>query len=231
MYTQISSSSLAIESFHAFTRKSNHESMLCPCLDIESSFSENRKIYRPLSTKDCLCRRDTDTIVEIRSFSRESAFILWNREGDIEITISVISLISFTTELDRHTIFDSLWYIDRFFDFFSNLARCMTMRTLLDDLLSFSMTRSTCSSLFHHTEYCLNSFANLSVSMTRMTLLCFSSFSTTVMTRSRSIKFYFATHSEDRILERYTESHLDIFTYIGSSPRPATSTTHTTTKK
>ncbi len=205
--------------------------MLCTCLDIKSSFSENREVYRPLSTEDCFCWRDTNTIVEICSFPLESTLILWNREGDIEITISVISLISFTSKLDRHTILDSLWYIDRFFDFFSDLSGCMTIRTLFENFFSFSMTCSTSSSLFHHTENCLNSFTHLSLSMTRMTLLCFSSFSTTVMTSGRSIEFYQTTHSEDRIFERYPESHLDIFTHIGSSPRPATSTTHTTTKK
>jgi hypothetical protein len=140
--------------------------------------------------------------VEIRSFSSESTLTLWYRECDIEITISIISLVSFSSELDRHTILDSLWDIDRFLDFLTEFAMTMTMSTFLDDFLTSSSTGSTWSSLFHHTEYGLYSFTNLSVTVTAFAGFGFTSFTTTVMTGRRAVELYLATHSEYSIFER-----------------------------
>lgn len=172
-----------------------------------------------------------NTIIQIGSFSRESTLILWNSECDIEISTSIISFIPFTTELYCHTVLDSLGNIDGLLDLFSNFTSRMTIRTLLSDFLSFSMTSSTCSSLFHNTKNCLNSFTNLSLSITGSTLSSFSSFSTTMMTSSRFIKFYLTTHSKNCIFERNLESHLNIFTNIRTNSRSPSSSTHPSTKK
>lgn len=231
MYAETSFSSFSIEPFHTFITKHDNESMLSSCLDINRAFSKDRKFDDSLSTEYCFSRRYMDTIVEICSFSCESSFIFWNCECDIEISASIISLVSFSTEFYGHTIFDSFWYIYSFFYFFSDFSSCMTITTFFCNFFSFSMTRSTCSSLFHNTKNCLNSFTNLSLSITGMTLIGFSSFSTTVMAGSIFIKFYLATYSEDSILEWYLESHLDILTYISSCSGSPTSSTHSTTKE
>lgn len=172
-----------------------------------------------------------NTIIEICSVSCESALILWNSECNIEISTSIISLIPFSTEFYRHAILDSLRNINRLLDFFSNLTTRMTIGTFLCDFLSFSMTSSTCSGLFHHTKNCLNSFTNLSLSMTGITFFSFSSFSTTMMASSILIKLYLAAHPKYSIFKRNLESHLNILTHISSSTRSPSSATHTTTEK
>jgi hypothetical protein len=231
MYSETSFSSLTIQSLHTLISKYDHEAMLSSCLDIYVSFSKNWKIKYSLGTECCLCWRYIYTIVEICSFPGESTFILWNRECDIEITISIISLIPFSTEFYCHTILDSFRDIDGFLNFFSDLPCCMTIGTFFCDFFSFSMTRSTWSSLFHNPEDCLNPFANLSLTVTGFTLLCFSSLPTTMMTGGCLIVFDLATHSEDSIFERYLESHLDIFTDICTRSRFASSPTHTSTEE
>lgn len=179
---ETSFSSFSIETFHSLISKYNHESMLCSSLDINSTFSEDWEINHSLCTESCLSRRNLYTIVEIRSFPSESSFILRNRESNIEISISIISFISFSPKLDGHTILNSLWDINGLFDLFSYFSARMTIGTFFGDLLSFTMTSSTWTSLFHHPEYRLNSFSNLSLSMTRMTFFGFSSFATTMVT-------------------------------------------------
>ena len=91
----------------------------------------------------------------------------------------------------------------------------MTVATLLDDSLSFAMTHSTFSGLFHHAEHRLHSLTDLTLPATSRTGLRLSSLATTVMTSYRSIELDLAARPTDRIFERYTESHLDILADIG----------------
>ena len=94
----------------------------------------------------------------------------------------------------------------------------MTVATLLDDSLSFTMTHSTLSGLFHHTKYGLHSLANLTLPTTGHTDLGLSSLTTTVMTRYSTFELDLASCSSDGILQRYPQSHLDILTDISSLP-------------
>lgn len=181
---ETSLSSFSIEALHSLISKYNHESMLCSSFDINSTFSEDWKFDYSLCTESCLSRRNLYTIVEICSLPSESSFILRNGKSNIEISISIISFISFSTKFDGHTILNSLWNIDGLFDLFSYFSARMTIGTLFGDLLSFTMTSSTWTSLLHNPKYSLNSFSNLSLSMTRMTLFSFSSFTTTMVTSS-----------------------------------------------
>jgi hypothetical protein len=112
MDDEIAGTSLAIESVHPFTTECDQCSMLCSCLDFDFFFTEYREIQRPLYTECCLSWRYMHNIVEIGSITSESTLTIWNRECDIEITATVGSLVSLTSDFDRHTIFDALGYID-----------------------------------------------------------------------------------------------------------------------
>ncbi len=230
MDDKITSSSLAIQSLHSFTSQCDQCSMLCSCLDLDISLTKYREIESTLDTQCCLSRRYRYTIVEIGSIPSQPTLTIWHSEFDIEITSTIISFVSFTSDFYGHTIFDSLWDIDSLFYFFFEFSFSMTVSTFVYNSLSCSRTGTTWSSLFHDTEYCLYPFTHLTLPTTCCTGLCSPSFATTVMTGCSTVKLDLASSSSDRILERYTESHLDILSYISSRPR-ASPTTHPSTKK
>ena len=166
MEEEISSPTLAIESIHPLFTKCDYCSILCAWFDRDISLPEDREIYTPIHTEDCLCWRDMDTVVEICPLTSESSLFSWDGECDIEISISIISSIPFATELDRHTSIDSLWNIDRFLDLFSEFSFCMTVMTLVYHSLSSSSTAPTRTSLLHDTEHCLYPLSYLSLPTT-----------------------------------------------------------------
>ncbi len=79
-------------------------------------------------------------IVEICTIASESTLTIWNRECDIEITVAVGSLVSLTSDFDRHTIFDAFGYIDGLSGFFFEFSFTVTVATLLDHPLSCAAT-------------------------------------------------------------------------------------------
>lgn len=198
--------------------------------DIDRLFPENRDLDRASPAKDRLCWRDRHREVEIGSVTSESSLSVRNIEGDVEITISIMTFVSFSSHLDTHAMFDSWRDIDRFLDLGMDFPLSVTVSTSLDDLLARSMTGSTRSSLFHHAKYRLYSLTYLTRSMTGGTLLRFSSLPTTVMTLGRTIKLNLATHTHDRIFERDLKLHLDIFSDITTTP-PTSSSTESTAEK
>lgn len=80
MDDEIANSSLAVESLHAFTSKSDHRSMLGSCLDLDFFFAQYREIECPSDTECSLCWSDMDSIVEIGPITSESA--LFGRYGE-----------------------------------------------------------------------------------------------------------------------------------------------------
>jgi hypothetical protein len=141
MDEEIASTSLAIESFHPLSAKCDHCCMLCACLDGDISLAEYREIESLLDTECCLRWRYMHRVVEICSISSESTLIFWNSECDIEIAVAISSLVSFTSDFDRHPILDAFWDIDRLFDFFFEFSFAMTIYTLLDHSLSCAVAR------------------------------------------------------------------------------------------
>jgi hypothetical protein len=129
-------SSLAVKSLHTLTTECDQCSMLCSSLDLDISLTEYREIQRSVDTECCLSWRDMHTIVEIRSITSESTLTTRNCECDIEITIAISSLVPFTSDLDRHTIFYTFRDIDSLSGFFFELSLAMTIATLLDHSLS-----------------------------------------------------------------------------------------------
>ena len=169
--------------------------------------------------------------MKIRTLTCQSSFAFRNRKSNVKISISIISFISLSSKLDSHTIFYSFWYIDSFFYLFTNLTTCMTMSTFFDNFFSFSLTSRTWASLFHNTKYCLDTFLDLALPITSMTLLGFSSFSTTMMAGCSSIEFYLTTRSMNSIFKGYLDFHLDIFSNICLLTTSRTPSSKSSTKK
>ena len=201
MDEEISLATPAIESVHTLTAECDSSPMLCPCIQIDISLAEDREIECTFHTQGCLCWRDMDAIVEISSLTHESTLFSRDCERDIEISVSIISFISVSSDFDRHPIIDPFGDLDRFFYLGSEIPLAMTIGALVDDTFSATRTRHTWTSLFYHTEHGLYSFSHLPVSMTGVALFGLTSSSTTVMTRRRLVVLDLASCPEDSVLE------------------------------
>jgi hypothetical protein len=126
MYDEVSSATVAIEPLDTLTTECDLSIMLCSSLDIDISLPDDRNIDTHINTESCLRWRYTNRIVEIRSISSQSTLLCWYNKCDIEISISIISFMTFTTEFDRHTIIDPFWDIDSFICLGSKFALSMT---------------------------------------------------------------------------------------------------------
>lgn len=143
--------------------------MLCPSLDGNSFFPEDRYIERLLSSDSSLSGREVYLVVEILPITNETGLTIGNLEGDIEITIAISSHMSLSADLDTHATLDTCWDVDIFLYqcFLESLS--MTDMTLLRDDLSRSTTVRTGDGLFHDAENRLHSLTYLTISMTRNT--------------------------------------------------------------
>lgn len=185
-------------------------------LHFESLLSDDGDFYDLLTSESGFRRRELHTIVEIVSISLESSFFLRDRKCDIEISSTISSTMSFTSNLHTHTVFDSGRDVDIFFDTHISIFFPMAVFTFFYDFLASSTTVSTLSLLFHDAENGLHTLSYSTISMTVFTGICFSSFSMTSITRSTFFIFDFSSVSPDRIFEGYTHPDLDIIPDICS---------------
>ena len=223
--------STTIETGESFTTKSHFCTRLSSCRYVEWLLPDNRYLYHLGNSESGFSRRDRYSIVELSPLTSQSAFTSWHLECDIEVTITISTTMSLVTHLDTHTILYTCWYFDGFLDLFTELSLPMTVSTLLDYLLTCTMTRATWLCLFHHTEYRLYAFTYLSTSMTGSTCLSCSSLTIAVVAVNISVKCNLASCASDSILERYLESHLDIFTDICLASSSSPSTTKSPSKE
>ena len=112
--------------------------VLGSCLDRERFFAKNRDFDRFLSSKCCFCRSNIHGKMEIIPLTYESSFSIRKIESSIEITTTISTSMSLTSDLDTHTVLDAsrdfdILFHSRFLPSFS-----MTGSTLLTDNFSTS---------------------------------------------------------------------------------------------
>ena len=184
--------------------------------DFYTFLSDDRDFYYLLTPESSLSRRDLHFIMQCMTLSSKSSLPTWYSECDIEISIAIASSMTLSSHLHAHPIFDPSWDFYIFFDNSIIIFFSMTCSTFLENLFSIAITCRTYSFLLHHTEYRLHTFTHATTSFTSITVRRLSSLPMTSMTRSTTLKLYFASITTDCIFEREGHLNLDIFSDICS---------------
>lgn len=201
MDDEVSLRSSSIETWDTLISKFESFIALGSVFDFEGTFPEDWDFDIEFSSEGSECRRELHSIMEISSIALESTLTLRDFESDIEITIAISATMTFATELDAHTIFDTRGDIDIFFDLDVLIFFSMTDTTLFEYLLAGSMTCATSASLLHGAKNSLYSFSYSTIPLTGFTGFGCPTMTLAGFAESSSFEFYFSSISLDGILE------------------------------
>lgn len=130
MDIEIAFVSFSVKARKSFFSKSENCSSLSSSFEIKRLFPDDRDFYHLGISKYCFGRRNSNGIVKMNPIASESTFFTWYLEGNVEITMTIFSTVSFSTKFNTHAIFYSSRDIDSFGYSFFRFLFPMTRRTL-----------------------------------------------------------------------------------------------------